>query len=242
MNPSQSIAAARQYLQGCQRLSVLTGAGISAESGIPTFRDPGGLWENFKPEEVATPEAFARDPAFVWEFYATRMEKFHGAQPNPGHQALATLEQQVQSFWLITQNIDNLHHRAGSQRVTELHGNIWRTRCVSCTHREELQAVPESVPPICQQCGDLMRPDVVWFGEMLDLKNIEAAEAACHCEVFIVAGTSGEVWPAAGFCHQAKANGAFVIEVNTQPSALSEIADVSLLGRCGEVLPQLLEN
>lgn len=239
MSTDPQIHRAREVLLNAQSVSVLTGAGISAESGIPTFRDVGGIWENFDPEQVATPEAFARDPAFVWKWYADRMHRFKSAIPNRGHQSLAELEHRIPEFRLVTQNIDNLHKLAGSRRVTELHGNIWRTRCLGCGRKEMLSEAPYVLPPKCSDCGQMLRPDVVWFGEPLETENIQHAEAACHAEVFIVAGTSGEVWPAAGFVHLARDHGACVIEINTQRTVLSEVTNMSLLGPCGEVLPQL---
>jgi len=240
MSTDPQIHRAREVLLNAQSVSVLTGAGISAESGIPTFRDAGGIWENFDPEQVATPEAFARDPGFVWKWYADRMQQFRSSSPNRGHQSLAALEDRISEFRLVTQNIDNLHQLAGSRRITELHGNIWRTRCLGCGRKATLSEVPSDLPPKCSECGNMLRPDVVWFGEALETENIQQAEAACHAEVFIVAGTSGEVWPAAGFVHQARSHGAFVIEVNTQRTVLSDVTNMSLMGPCGEVLPQII--
>jgi NAD-dependent deacetylase len=230
----------RRILESAQKVTALTGAGISAESGIPTFRDRGGIWEKFDPQQVATLEAFHRDPKFVWEWYALRMKACAHARPNAGHQALAELERRIPEFWLITQNIDNLHYEAGSRRLTELHGNIWRTRCLKCGSKERLKAIPENFPPRCSHCEGLLRPDIVWFGELLDPANVAQAEAACETDVMLIIGTSGEVWPAAGFAHQAKNSGAFLIEINTQPTALTEIADLALHGKSGEILQQNL--
>ncbi|MFO1463139.1 MAG: NAD-dependent deacylase [bacterium] len=236
------LEAARRALARARRVSVLTGAGVSAESGIPTFRDRGGIWEKFDPQQVATPDAFARDPAFVWEWYALRMRAVQEARPNPAHYAIAELERLKPEFWLVTQNIDNLHRLAGSRRMTELHGNLWRTRCLACGKVEELTEVPQALPPRCAGCGGLRRPDVVWFGEMLDPRHIAEAERACDADLFLIVGTSGEVWPAAGFAHQAKAAGAQLVEINPQPGSLSQLADFPLVGKAGEVLPRLLQG
>lgn len=230
----------KQAITTAQSLTALTGAGISAESGIPTFRDRGGIWEKFDPQQVATPEAFQRDPKFVWEWYTLRMKACAHAKPNPGHFALAELERRIPNFWLITQNIDNLHEEAGSRKLTELHGNIRRTRCLKCGSIRKWSETPEELPPRCEACGGILRPDVVWFGELLDPAAVARAEAACNTELFLIIGTSGEVWPAAGFAHQAKSLGALVIEINTQATALSEIADLSLIGKSGEILRELI--
>ncbi len=239
MNP-KSLQSARHRLRSVKSLTVLTGAGISAESGIPTFRDRGGIWEKFDPAQVATWEAFERDPKFVWEWYLLRMNVFQNARPNLAHEALALLEKRIPDFQLVTQNIDDLHRRAGSQKIVELHGNIWRTRCLGCGELKRLSKIPEEAPPHCSACGKLLRPDVVWFGEALDPVNVRKAELSCETEVFMIVGTSGEVWPAAGFAHTAKSFGATLIEVNTQVTELSSIADLSLLGKAGEILKNLI--
>lgn len=243
MKISTDLKLVQARLQSAKRVSALTGAGISAESGIPTFRDKGGIWEKFDPSKLATPEAFAKDPKHVWEWYALRMQAIREAKPNAAHHALVHLEKRFStpnSFQLITQNIDNLHRTAGSQNLIELHGNIWRTRCLGCKVIRSLSAVPDVLPPYCLDCGNLLRPDVVWFGEALDPQAIVDAEAACETDIFLVIGTSGEVWPAAGLAHQAKRAGAFVVEVNTQRTALSEIVDISLLGKAGEILEKIM--
>lgn len=221
-------------------LTVLTGAGVSAESGIPTFRDQDGLWARYDPSKVATPEAFARNPKYVWEWYILRMRAFQEAKPNPAHFALARLEQNTPKFTLITQNIDNLHRIAGSKNLIELHGNIWRMKCVGCRKKFPVEKIPEAIPPSCPSCSHTLRPDVVWFGEMLDPKDTAMAEAACVTEVFLVVGTSGEVWPAASYAEQASMRGAFVLEINTEPSALTGVADASLFGKAGSVLSKLI--
>lgn len=237
-----SLDAACQLLAAAPRVCVLTGAGISAESGIPTFRDAlTGLWSKFRPEELATPEAFERNPKLVWEWYATRRERVAAARPNPGHHALAELERRVPGFLLVTQNVDGLHARAGSTKLVELHGNIARTRCFGCRRLLEEGAMRPGVPPTCAHCGGLARPDVVWFGEMLPEGAMQAAScAARECEVFLSVGTSTVVEPAASLPFVALESGARVIEVNPASTPLSERATLWLEGPAGTVLPQLL--
>ena len=238
---TDSIAEARAWLSAAHSIAVLTGAGISAESGIPTFRGPGGLWNNHRPEELATPQAFTRNPRLSWEWYDWRRQRVSTAQPNPGHRALADLEQKAAGFTLITQNVDGLHRAAGSRNIIELHGSLWRIRCLDCGREVENCAVPLSpLPPVCA-CGGLMRPGVVWFGEALPVDAIQrAARAANECDVLLVCGTSAVVYPAAALPDQAIAAGARVIEVNIEPTPFTEYAHLSLRGRCGEILPQLL--
>lgn len=232
---------ARQWLHSAQRAAVLTGAGISAESGIPTFRGPGGLWRNFRPEDLATPEAFARDPHLVWEWYDWRRGLIAKAEPNAGHLALVELEKRVPAFDLITQNVDGLHRRAGSRNVTCLHGDIWTLRCTSCWKSVESLQVPlDPRPPRCE-CGAMQRPGVVWFGEALPAAEwLAAEEAARHCDVFLIVGTSAAVMPAGGLAALARRAGAKVIEVNAEQTHLSAAADASLRGPAGVILPQLL--
>jgi len=237
------LAQARAWLGAARSIAVLTGAGISAESGIPTFRGPGGLWNNHRPEELATPEAFARNPKLSWEWYDWRRQRVSAAQPNPGHRALAGLEQKAAEFTLITQNVDGLHRAAGSRNIIELHGSLWRIRCLGCGREEENRAVPlRPLPPQCT-CGGLMRPAVVWFGEALPIDAIHrAARAASQCDLLLVCGTSAVVYPAAALPDQAIAAGARVIEVNIEPTPFTDYAHLSLRGRCGEILPQLVAS
>ncbi len=229
-------------LEAATNLAVLTGAGVSEESGVPTFRGPGGLWRQFRPEQLATPQAFERDPLLVWEWYDWRRQKIAAVEPNPAHRALAELEKRTPEFALITQNVDDLHERAGSRRVYHLHGNIWLLHCMGCQWQERNREVPLStLPPRCRHCGALMRPGVVWFGEPLPRKAWSAAnEAAEAAHVFLVAGTSALVQPAASLPLIARDAGARLIEVNRDETPLSPLADVSLRGPAGEVLPQLL--
>jgi NAD-dependent deacetylase len=220
---------------------VLTGAGISAESGVPTFRGSGGLWKEYRPEDLATPEAFARNPRLVWEWYDWRRSMIAAAAPNPGHQALVELENRKPSFALVTQNVDGLHDRAGSRRLLKLHGDIWNVRCTVCGEERQDNRVPlPELPPRCD-CGGTLRPGVVWFGEPLPAAVWQRAEqAAAQGGVFLVVGTSAVVYPAAGLVWLAKSAGARVIEVNLEETPLSSEVDRSLRGRAGEILPQLI--
>lgn len=229
-------------LRGGPKLVALTGAGVSQESGLRTFRDAqDGLWAQYKPEDLASPEAFRRDPKLVWDWYAWRREAVKGVRPNPGHYALAEVEKLVPSFTLITQNVDGLHRMAGSQNVLELHGNIQRVRCADCyTFAETWDDDTESVPK-CKVCGGLLRPDVVWFGEALPRDQLEAAvEATRSCDVFFSIGTSGVVQPAASLAVAARSRGAVVVEINAEPTSLTQIADYVFHGKSGEILPQLV--
>src|SRR5215813_6330396 len=231
----------RAWISQAEGVVVLTGAGISAESGVPTFRGPDGLWNNYKPEELATPEAFARDPKVVWEWYNWRRERIAPALPNAAHKALVQLEIRTRIFTLITQNVDGLHDRAGSGRMLKLHGDIWRLRCTQCGANWPDRRVPlPKIPPHCQ-CGGLARPGVVWFGEPLpDGMMKEAEHAVSEASVFLVIGTSANVYPAAGLIPFAKQSGAKVIEINTEATALSSMADFVLQGAAGDILPRLL--
>lgn len=230
-------------LRGTSRLVALTGAGVSQESGLRTFRDAQtGLWAQYRPEDLASPEAFRRDPKLVWDWYAWRREAVKGVRPNPGHYALVEIEKRVPQFALITQNVDGLHLMAGSQQVLELHGNIQRVRCAEChTFTESWGDDAESVPR-CRECGGLLRPDVVWFGEALPRDQLEAAvEAARSCDVFFSIGTSGVVQPAASLAFAAHNRGAVVVEINAEPTPLTEKANYALLGKSGEILPALVK-
>lgn len=237
---------AREIIRKARFIAVLTGAGISAESGVPTFRDPDGIWARFSASELATPEAFAENPRRVWEWYGMRRREMSKAEPNSGHHAFAQLEIRVPRFLLITQNIDNLHFRAGNRHIAEIHGNIFRNRCQRCGNIEmdERHNFAEPNPlPICAECGSPARVDVVWFGEPLPERELSLAiQAARTCDVFISAGTSAKVYPAAHFPEMAVERGAKLIEVNLEPTHLSPMAEVSLIGKTGEILPSLVSE
>lgn len=230
----------KERLSQCRHLVVLTGAGVSAESGVPTFRGAGGLWKQYQATDLATPEAFAANPKLVWEFYNWRREVLNPLNPNPAHTALTEMEARFPQFTLITQNIDGLHQRAGSRNVLELHGNIWWVRCTGCGKVFEDRRVPLPELPQCSFCGALLRPNVVWFGEMLDPRILEAAyEATQTCQVMLVIGTSGVVQPAASMGMNARKHGAFVAEINLDPTPYSGAYDLSILGKAGEIVPKL---
>ena len=232
-----------ETLRSSRKVVILTGAGISAESNIPTFRDAQtGLWAAYSPEELATPQAFQRDPKLVWEWYAWRRELVAQAQPNPGHLALAELEQRGSAFTLITQNVDGLHQQAGSQNVIELHGNINRTKCFTEGHIVNVWPPTSEVPPRCPRCGGYLRPDVVWFGETLPAEALDAAfKAAAECDLFLTIGTSGVVHPAASLPLVALDNQATVVEINPAPTPLSHQMSYVLPGPAGQILPVLIE-
>jgi NAD-dependent deacetylase len=238
---NSEILRAKELLAGAAKIAVLTGAGISAESGIPTFRGAGGLWRNFRAEELATPQAFARDPKPVWEWYDWRRGVIAAAEPNAGHRALVDLEKRAGDFTLVTQNVDGLHDRAGSRRVLKVHGDIWDVRCSACGEsRHDLRVPLPEIPPRCV-CGGLERPGVVWFGETLPQRVwIEADRAVRSAEVVLVVGTSAVVYPAAGLVDTAKSAGASVIEVNIAETPASGVVDVVLRGPAAEVLPQII--
>ncbi len=229
-------------LRECHDLAVLTGAGISAESGVPTFRGQDGLWRQYRAVDLATPQAFQRDPRLVWEFYQWRRQLLQPLRPNPAHLALVALERRLPRFTLITQNIDGLHELAGSLNIIELHGNIWHLCCTGCGQVKEDRRLDLPSLPTCQHCGALLRPQVVWFGEMLDPGDLENAYTALQtCQVMIVVGTSGLVQPAASMGAIAKQHGAFVAEINMETTSQSGLYDLSLQGKAGELVPQLLE-
>ncbi|MBC6937076.1 MAG: NAD-dependent deacylase [Chloroflexi bacterium] len=249
MNPDL-LQRAGERLLNSRSLAVLTGAGISKESGVPTFRDAlDGLWARYDPAQLATPGAFARNPKLVWDWYEYRREMVRAAQPNPGHYALTALQKRFPHMRIITQNVDDLHERAGSAGVIRLHGSIAANRCFF-----DCQGSPTPVdistltwdknsgPPCCPHCGRWVRPDVVWFGEMLPPDAIESATfASAHADVMLVVGTSGVVTPAANMPFIAKRAGAFIIEINPVESQITPIADIWLAGPSGEVLPRLVE-
>jgi NAD-dependent deacetylase len=231
----------RALLARARDVVALTGAGCSSESGVPTFRGPGGLWRDFRPEDLATPEAFERDPRLVWEWYDWRRGLIAKASPNPGHAALAALESRGPGLTLITQNVDGLHSLAGSRNLLEIHGSLWRTRCLSCGElREDRETRPRTLPPRCP-CGGLLRPDVVWFGESLPADLVHRSlRAIDSCDLMLVIGTSSLVQPAASFADAALDRGVPVVEINLDPTPLSGRATHVLQGRSGEILPRLI--
>jgi len=233
---------AAEALKWATRVAVLTGAGVSAESGVPTFRASDGLWEGHRIEDVATPMGFAKNPALVWQFYNGRRENVAKVQPNPGHRALVELEARYgDGFTLVTQNVDGLHQQAGSKNVLEVHGSLRRTRCTNCLAIEERGLENLGDRPVCSACGGFQRPDIVWFHESLPVDIWEAAQMAAHeCNVLLVVGTSAVVYPAASVIPIAKANGATVIECNLTRTDASHAADIGLYGPSGETLPKLL--
>jgi len=231
---------ARRLVREAARVVALTGAGISTESGVPTFRGAEGLWRTYRPEDLATPEAFRRDPALVWEWYDWRRAKIAASRPNPGHEALARLENAKPCFTLVTQNVDGLHRLAGSRNLRELHGCIWNLRCVDCGEEREDRTVPlQPIPPRCA-CGGILRPGVVWFGEPVPMEVLQASmEEARACDLLLVVGTSAVVYPAAGVAHAAVQDGRSVIEINPDETPLTPHATVSLRGRAGAILPRI---
>ncbi len=230
-------------LRDAEQIACLTGAGVAAESGVPTFRGAGGLWEGRRPESLATPEAFAADPEEVWRFYLWRRRLLLACQPNPGHYALARLEQRKPGFTLITQNVDGLHVQAGSRRVLAIHGDIWIDRCTRCEREargtdHDLQTIPR-----CSFCGALARPGVVWFGESLPADLwMQAERAAMTCTLMLVIGTSSLVYPAASLASIARAAGATVVEINPQATPLTSEADVAVPAPSGQALPAIMDR
>jgi NAD-dependent deacetylase len=230
-----------EFLAGAGRVAVLTGAGISAESGVPTFRGKDGLWKQYKAETLATPEAFERDPKLVWEWYDWRRGLIAPVEPNAGHRVIAGWESLFGEMAVITQNVDGLHAKAGSQNVVELHGNIWKLRCAREGTVEEVRDNPlPHIPPVCPNCGSLFRPHIVWFGESLDPVVLDRAyDLSQSCQVMFVIGTSAVVHPAASLPYAAARAGAKIVEVNLEPTSLTPHANFFFPGKAGEILPVL---
>jgi NAD-dependent deacetylase len=233
-------------LLAAERITIFTGAGVSAESGVPTFRGNEGLWKKFKPEELANLTAFMKNPDLVWEWYQARRTIIGSVQPNAGHRALAEMEGLFPACALITQNVDNLHRRAGSRNIFELHGNIERNYCLTCGTRYTGPELPQTgTVPRCSRagCNGLIRPDVVWFGEMLPEDEWEGAvRASASADVFLSIGTSGAVYPAASLPLMAKQQGAWLVEINPEPTPLTPSADLFLQGLSGEILPAIVRT
>ena len=237
---TEDFSRSLERLRRARRVVALTGAGISAESGVPTFRGEGGLWRDYRAEDLATPDAFRRDPELVWEWYDWRRGLIAGCRPNRGHETLALWEGRFESCRVVTQNVDGLHRAAGSRGVICLHGDIWTVRCTGCGFETvDLTAPLPELPPRCR-CGGLLRPGVVWFGEALPEKAFEAAlEAVSRADVVLVAGTSGLVYPAAGLPAAARSAGTFLVEINLGRTPLSPLMDAILEGPSGQVLAEL---
>ena len=229
-------------LKQATKVAVLTGAGVSAESGVPTFRDAQtGLWAQYDPESLATPQAFRADPELVWNWYAWRRDLCAGVQPNPGHYALAQMEKHISTFDLFTQNVDDLHDQAGSQRITRFHGNLFGVKCFDRHHIIENWQQLKGTPPSCPECGSYLRPDVVWFGEALPINVIEqAVDAVRQADVVFSIGTSSLVMPAAAVPVEALKAGVPVIEINPNPTPLTDHTTLALRGKSGEILPALV--
>ncbi len=246
--PHSDLARAQTALSQARHVACLTGAGISAASGVPTYRGAGGaLWDGLKVEDWASPEGYARQPERVWRWYSDRRVQLGGISPNAGHAALAEIERRIAgrggTFTLATQNIDALHQRAGSRNVLELHGSMLRIRCCVCEHARQVGHEPIEEIPACPQCGARMRPAVVWFGEMLPQDVwTAAAEAAAECDVFLTVGTSAVVYPAAGLVEMAAATGGTTIEINLEPTPASRLVDIAIQGKADEVLPELVSG
>ena len=233
-----------QRLRPQARITVLTGAGVSAASGVPTFRGPDGLWKNFRPESLATSDAFRRDPRLVWEWYDWRRQILSTKKPNRAHEVLATWSRRYSNFTLITQNVDGLHERAGTQNVIRFHGSIWEVRCwnscKSSPSRWWDETVPfREIPPACPHCGGMVRPGVVWFGEGIDPDVMRRSMEALDCDVFFTVGTSSLVYPAASLVHEAKARGAYTVEMNVESTPASRSLDLALQGTAEELLHNL---
>jgi NAD-dependent deacetylase len=251
----QRLPALAARIRAARHVTVMTGAGISAASGVPTFRGPGGLWRTYRPEDLATPDAFAYDPALVWEWYAWRREKVASCAPNAAHEVLARWSRldvrgadpsgpRLPAVRIITQNVDDLHIRAGTRELVRLHGSLWEIKCFGGCSRGAAPWRDERVPlaeplPRCPHCGGYARPAVVWFGESLDPADVERASDATACDVFLTVGTSAVVYPAAGFARQAQSRGAFTAEINLEQTPASSVVDLSILGAAEEVLPRL---
>jgi NAD-dependent deacetylase len=241
---STPLRLAADRLRDASRVTVVTGAGVSAASGVPTFRGEDGLWSNFRVEDLATPEAFARDPRLVWEWYAWRRDLIAACEPNRAHEVLAAWSRRYPGFTLVTQNVDGLHERAGTGNVVRFHGSLWELacwqNCAASPVRWRDESVPfPSLPPTCPHCGGLARPGVVWFGEAIDPDVLEESLAATDCDVCMVVGTSAVVYPAAGLADEARRRGAFAIEINPEPTDATPRFDLAITGRAEEVLDEL---
>ncbi len=244
MDTAQVLGELASRIKSASRITVLTGAGVSAASGVPTFRGPGGLWRNYRPEELATPGAFRRDPKLVWEWYNWRRELIAKCRPNPAHEVLAEWGHRYRGFTLITQNVDGLHEKAGSGGALRFHGSIWEVlcwnRCSAAPQRWHDERVPlPDIPPRCPHCNGLLRPGVVWFGESIDAEVLQRSVQAARCDVFLAVGTSAVVYPAAGLVQEASSQGAFTAEINPDATPSSGTVNAAIQGKAEEVLPAL---
>lgn len=238
----EHIERAQEILAKSRSVTVITGAGISAESGVPTYRDEDGLWNQFRAQDFSSVEAFNQNPKIVWDWYKERRRVMAAAQPNEAHKALATLESRSMQFMVLTQNIDGLHQRAGTDNIVELHGSVWKMRCTVCLNEWESRGELGDALPHCESCHGLARPAVVWFGESLNPTEWERAIRASYCDTLMVVGTSAMVNPVASLPIIAQRNRARIIEVNLEKTSISDIADVSLQGKAGEILPELAKQ
>jgi NAD-dependent deacetylase len=243
MDRANLYADVARKLRGARRISVLTGAGVSAASGVPTFRDEQGLWRRYRPEDLATPEAFARDPALLWEWYGWRRETIARCAPNAGHDVLARWSQADERTTVVTQNVDDLHLTAGTARLVRLHGSIWELSCsIGCLNGRRAwrdERVPLPGVPHCPHCEAPARPAVVWFGEALAEADLRAALRATVCDVFLTVGTSSVVYPAAGLVEQARRHGAFTVEINAEATPATGMVDVAIQAAAEAVLPEI---
>ncbi len=244
MQMETAIAEMSQAIQKASKITVLTGAGISAASGVPTFRGEEGLWKSYSPQELATPEAFARDPRLVWEWYDWRRGLISKCRPNPAHTILAAWSKRYPGFTLITQNVDGLHEESGSEDVIHFHGSIWEVycnnRCSESPKRWTDRTVPlEEIPPRCPHCGGLIRPAVVWFGETIDPDILTRSAASLDCDLFLTVGTSAVVYPAAGLVTEARHRNAFTAEINLEATPASGAVDLSIQGPAEEILQKV---
>ena len=239
----ETIRNVAELLLKSKYVIALTGAGISAESGIPTFRGKDGLWRKYRPEELATFSAFIKNPKLVWEWYAWRISMVLNAKPNPAHIALSKMEQMGILKALITQNVDDLHERAGSRNIVKFHGSILKVKCIKCDFEGHLQEPPKDIPPKCPKCDSLLRPGVVWFGEPIPKQALREAEIHVrNADAIIVIGTSGVVYPAGAIPFIVKERGGAVIEININQTAITPIADYFLQGKAGEILPLVVRK
>jgi NAD-dependent deacetylase len=244
MKLEESCKQLAERIRSAKRISILTGAGVSAASGVPTFRGPEGLWKNYAPEKLATPEAFRRDPVLVWEWYNWRRERISKCMPNPAHDVMAAWSLRYPQFILVTQNVDGLHEKAGTRNVLRFHGSIWEVQCwqncPSSPDRWWNDQVPLSpLPPTCPYCKGWLRPGVVWFGDGIDPDVLRRADLAAECDLFLTVGTSSLVHPAAGLVFEARSQGAFTVEINPEATPSSSAVDLAIQGPSEEVLPEV---